>query len=108
MQGRGDLSFLKYYIISCTWQTVLPCYNQRQATTAVGSKEPYNAQGDASKLFISHGFGMLQFILLTVTFMEMFSFLSSWPCLHFVSLVSTMPPLLIDILSYALKKEVWK
>lgn len=41
------------------WQAVLPCNNQRQTTTAVGSKEPYNAQRDAIKLFISHSFGML-------------------------------------------------
>lgn len=44
--------------ISCTWQAVLPCNNQRQTTTALGFKEPYHAQRDAIKLFISHSSGM--------------------------------------------------
>ena len=44
--------------ISCTWQAILPCNNQRQTTTALGFKESYNAQRDAIKLFISHSSGM--------------------------------------------------
>ena len=50
MRGHISLaliSVVNYVNIVSIWQAVLPCSDQRQATSAVGSKEPYIAQRDA-------------------------------------------------------------